>query len=350
MVQKSPEFNRGLVSAARRFALPPQGVAPDAGGKLRVQHPLVSHVGSDFVVAESDARVLHASSMRLGLMRAAGEAGARVAWVTPSSSSLTLGMLRAMRGTGGRWIVRDPEGLRFAGTGVVVSSLDDVFSGPEASTVITLAGDAEPGVPRTLFSLRIRHKPTSSLLLGGTIELLGGVLDRKPSGWGTSEPALTGWSRGGLTEFLRARVPAPTRLFVEGEGLVATTSVRRGTGAMLEETHLLLEGEALPREAERVLRRLEQQCVVVKALGSVDRGSADLTTGAGVFVAPRLLVSVAAGAPPVSPTADGPAPVSRFGTVGSGRVLTRFDAPDTSDARKSAAARLDWQSWAEDSE
>lgn len=346
-VRMVQEFDARETAVPKRFTRPPRRVTADVGDGLRVQHPLVSHRGDDFVVAETDARVLHASSMRLGLLRAAGEVGGRVGWVTPADSTLTLGMLRAMRGTGGRWIVRDAEGLRFAGTGVRLESLDEAFSGPRPATVAAQADHGDSGVARTLFSVRIRHEAEASLLLGASIELLAGVVGRVPTGWGTAEPSLTGWNRTKLTEFLRSRVPAPTQLFVTGEGLSVAMAVRRGTGALLEETHLLLEGDVWPREAELVLRKLEREMTVTDALVSVDQGRRDLTIGSGVLAVPRPVVLVAVGE--VSERgAAGPAKVSRFGAPGSGRVLTRFDQPDT-DSR-SAAARLGWHTWTEASE
>lgn len=205
-MQSSRENGGGGAASAPRFSRPPQGVTGDASsGGLSVRHPLVSHGGDGFVVAETDARVVHASSMRLGLMRSVGEAGGRVVWVTPAGSSLTLGMLRAMRGTGGRWIVRDAEGLRFAGTGVLLDSLDDAFTDPRPATVSAQMSDGDPGVARTLFSVRIRHEPTTPLLLGRSVELLAGLLGRAPTGWGTAELALVAWHRWKLTEFLRSR-------------------------------------------------------------------------------------------------------------------------------------------------
>lgn len=333
--------------APRTFAQPPRDVTATSDGALRVQHPLVTHSRDDFVVAETDARVLHASSMRLGLMRAVGEAGGRVAWVSPAESSLTLGMLRAMRGTGGRWIVRDAAGLRFAGTGVRLDSLDEAFAGPRSATATAPTSDTDLGIVRTLFSVRIRHEPTASLLLGASVELLPGVLGRVPTGWGTSEPAQVDWNRRKLTEFLRSRVPAPTQLYVAGEVLSATMNVRRGNGALLEETHLLLQGDVSPREAELALRKLEREATVTSALVSVDRGRRDLTEGSGSLVVPRPVVSVSTGE--LAEQADnGSTRVSRFGASGSGRVLTRFERADADSGP--AAARLGWQSWSEDAE
>lgn len=351
-MQSWREDGGGEAASAPRFSRPPQGVTGGAlSGGLSVRHPLVSHSGDGFVVAETDARVVHASAMRLGLMRSVGEAGGRVAWVSPAESSLTLGMLRAMRGTGGRWIVRDAAGFRFAGTGVRPVSLDEAFAGPRAATVAAWMSDGDPGVARTLFSVRIRHEPTASLLLGGSVELLAGVLGRVPTGWGTAEPALVDWDRRKLTEFLRSRVPAPTQLYVAGEGLSATMNVRRGSGALLEETHLLLEGDVLPREAELALRKLERETTATSALVTVDLGRRDLTVGSGVLAVTRPVLSVGPGELPEQ-AANGPAKVSRFGASGSGRVLTKFEHPHAdADADDSpAATRLGWHSWSEDAE
>ncbi|WP_268874012.1 DUF6177 family protein [Pseudoclavibacter helvolus] len=343
----SQEFDGLEAKAPSKFAQPPKGVTASSDSGLRVDHPLVVHSGDGFVASETDARVLHASTMRSGLMRSVGEAGGRVAWVTPVRSSLTLGMLRAMRGTGGRWIVRDAEGLRFAGTGVRLDSLDDAFTDPRPATVTVQWCGEDPGVARTLVSLRIRHEPTASLLLGGSVELLSGVLGRVPTGWGTAEPALASWNRKKLTEFLRLRVPAPAQLYVAGEGLSATFNVRRGTGALLEETHLLLEGDVMPREAELALRKLEREAMVTTALVTVDRGRRDLTMGSGALAVPRVVVSVGPGEVQEQ-TANGVTKVSRFGATGSGRVLTKFERQDADGGP--AAARLGWQSWSEDAE
>ncbi|WP_146080265.1 DUF6177 family protein [Pseudoclavibacter sp. RFBG4] len=317
----------------------------DAGDGLRVRHPLVSLSGDGFVVAETDARVLHASSMRLGLMRAVGEAGGRAAWVTPAGSSLTLGMLRALRGTGGRWIVREAQGFRFAGTGVLLDSLGDAFTGPKAATVTAPAVEGSSGVARTLLSVRIRHEPTASLLLGGAVELLAGVLGRAPTGWGVAEPAMASWSRRRVTEFVRSGMPAPAQLYVAGDSLSATMALRRGSGALLEETHMLLEGDVLPRDAELALRELGREATVTDALVSVDRGRQDLTVGSGALCVPRPVVSVTFGQVPDHPASPA-VKVSRFGASGSGRVLTRFAEPGAESG--SAAARLGWRSWAED--
>ena len=347
-MQSSRENGGGEAASVARFSRPPQGVTGDASsGGLSVRHPLVSHGGDGFVVAETDAGVVHASAMRLGLMRSVGEAGGRVAWVTPAGSSLTLGMLRAMRGTGGRWIVRDAAGFRLAGTGVRLVSLDEAFTGPRAAAVAAQMSDGDRGVARTLFSVRIRHEPTAFLLLGGSVELLAGALGRVPTGWGTSEPALADWNHRKLTEFLRSRVPAPAQLYVAGEGLAATMAVRRGSGALLEETHLLLEGDVMPREAEIALRKLEREATVTSALVTVDQGRRDLTVGSGALAVPRAAVSVSSGEVSQQ-AANGPAKVSRFGAAGAGRVLTRFKQPDADST--SAAAKLGWQSWSEDPE
>lgn len=122
-------------------------------------------------------------------------------------------------------------------------------------------------------------------------------------------------------------------------------AVRRGTGALLEETHLLLEGDVLPREAELALRKLEREATVTTALVTVDQGRRDLTVGSGALAVPRPVVSVSSGEVPRE-AGKVAAKVSRFGTAGAGRVLTRFERQDADSGP--AAARLGWQSWSED--
>jgi hypothetical protein len=147
--------------------------------------------------------------------------------VTPKSSKLTW-PVRSMlfKGTYSKWVVTGDDGEYFDGlSGVRLKWNGDMFiaraparPGEQNSDIHPdFVVDEKPSAQLQL-TVRVRHKPVDSLVLGRVAErLFTAATGSGPAGWATSEPVTQPWSPQALTEYCRDRAPSPSWLVVSGQ-------------------------------------------------------------------------------------------------------------------------------------
>ncbi|GAA0585275.1 hypothetical protein HPO96_10355 [Kribbella sandramycini] len=174
--------------------------------------------------------------------------------VTPKTSRLTYPVRsKLFNGMFSRWVVTTDDGEYFDGlNGVRLKWNGEMFlartpaePGEEAEPTSDLHPDfVVKEVPHCHLQLtvRVRHAPVASLVLGGVAErLFNGLTGGGPSGWSTSEPVTQLWNPTAMTDYCRGRAPSPTWLVLSGQPgpefkpAVGTLETRR-TESGLDET------------------------------------------------------------------------------------------------------------------
>lgn len=155
--------------------------------------------------------------------------------VTPPASRLTVPLVAALRETGARWVVYDPDRRAYYDgmCGVPMRFDDGAFrhddplaaaapGGPEPSRPVVATAYAAPPPPtgrHLRVRLEVKHEANSWTRIGGPIETLFQTLTgRPPAGWGPVEPVDREWRTTDLTRFCREEVPTHSWVTVTGPG------------------------------------------------------------------------------------------------------------------------------------
>ncbi|NIK59400.1 DUF6177 family protein [Kribbella shirazensis] len=187
--------------------------------------PGVDLITEKVAVVMQDRPVVGMSAWLSDAVASAKAAGRAVQLVTPRSSRITWPVRSALFRTAfARWVVSGDDGEYFDGlNGVRLQWNGDLFVARAAT------GRGKPHLhpdflvrvqPFGQFQLtvRVRHKPVASLVLGRVAErLFTAASGAAPAGWSTSEPVTQPWSPDALTEYCRRRAPQPTWLVLAGQ-------------------------------------------------------------------------------------------------------------------------------------
>ncbi|WP_350275971.1 DUF6177 family protein [Kribbella sp. HUAS MG21] len=272
--------------------------------------PGVDLITEKVAVVMQDRPVVGMSAWLSDAAAAAKEARRALQLVTPRTSRITWPVRSALFKTAfARWVVTGDDGEYFDGlNGVRLEWNGDLFVARPADGKLDLHPDflvREQPFGQLQLTVRVRHKPVASVVLGKVAErLFTAASGAGPAGWSTSEPVTQPWSPDALTEYCRRRAPQPTWLVLAGQPgpefrpAVGTLETRR-TKSGLDETVTLAvaqPGLELP-EAHRIGEWIDEiadhfELVSATVLGSY--GAADGT------YAPRYLgiacpIGVAAG-------------------------------------------------------
>jgi hypothetical protein len=212
--------------------------------------PGVDLITEKVAVVMQDRPVIGMSAWLSDAVTSAKMAARDVQLVTPKTSKLTW-PVRSMlfKGSYSKWVVTGEDGEHFDGlNGVRLKWNGDMF---------IARSPAKPGEPNSdlhpdyvvqeqpfaqlQLTVRVRHKPVESLVLGRVAErLFTATTGNGPAGWATSEPVTQPWSPEALTEYCRDRAPAPTWLVLAGQPgaefkpAVGTLEARRTTSGLDE--------------------------------------------------------------------------------------------------------------------
>ncbi|GAA1595717.1 MULTISPECIES: DUF6177 family protein [Kribbella] len=205
--------------------------------------PGVDLITDKVAVVMQDRPVIGMSAWLSDALTSARMEDRDVQLVTPKHSRLTWPVRSALfTGVFSRWVVIGSDGEYFDGlNGIRLKWNGEQFLAKEPAVAGQSTSDMHPdyGVQDELvghlqFTVRVRHKPVDSLLLGGVAEkLFTAATGSGPAGWSTSEPVTQPWSAEALTEYCRDRAPSPTWLIVSGQPgaefrpAVGTLEVRR---------------------------------------------------------------------------------------------------------------------------
>jgi Family of unknown function (DUF6177) len=213
--------------------------------------PGVDLITDKVAVVMQDRPVIGMSAWLTDALTSAKMASRDVQLVTPMSSKLTWPVRSTLfRGTYSKWVVTGSDGEYFDGlNGVRLKWNGDLFVARSAAKPGEQTSDLHPDYVvqekpfgQLQFTVRVRHKPVKSLVLGGVAEkLFTATTGSGPAGWATSEPVTQPWSPEALTEYCRGRAPEPTWLILSGQPgdefkpAVGTLEARR-TQSGLDET------------------------------------------------------------------------------------------------------------------
>jgi hypothetical protein len=189
--------------------------------------PGVDLITEKVAVVMQDRPVIGMSAWLSDALTSARMADRDVQLVTPKRSRLTWPVRSALGGGGSsRWVVTGDDGDYFDGlNGIRLKWTGEQFLAKAPATRGEPTSDMHPEfvVDEDLFghlqfTVRVRHKPVDSLVLGGVAEqLFTATTGGGPAGWSTSEPVTQPWSAEALTEYCRGRAPSPTWLVVSGQ-------------------------------------------------------------------------------------------------------------------------------------
>ncbi|HEY3561581.1 MAG TPA: DUF6177 family protein [Kribbella sp.] len=205
--------------------------------------PGVDLITEKVAVVMQDRPVIGMSAWLSDALTSARTADRDVQLVTPKQSRLTWPVRSALfGGPFSRWVVTGSDGEYFDGlNGIRLKWNGEQFLAKAPATRGEPTSDMHPDyvVEEDLFghlqfTVRVRHKPVDSLVLGGVAEqLFTATTGSGPAGWSTSEPVTQPWSPEALTEYCRDRAPSPTWLVVSGQPgeefrpAVGTLEIRR---------------------------------------------------------------------------------------------------------------------------
>lgn len=187
--------------------------------------PGVDLITEKVAVVMQDRPVVGMSAWLCDAVASAKAARRAVQLVTPKSSRITWPVRSALFRTGfARWVVTGDDGEYFDGlNGVRLHWNGELFVARAPS------GHGKPDLhPDFLvrkqpfgqlqLTVRVRHKPVASVVLGRVAErLFAAASGAGPGGWSTSEPVTQPWSPDALTEYCRRRAPQPTWLVLAGQ-------------------------------------------------------------------------------------------------------------------------------------
>lgn len=189
--------------------------------------PGVDLITDQVAVVMQDRPVIGMSAWLSDAMASAKMAKRDVQLVTPKSSKLTWPVRSTLfAGVRSKWVVTGSDGEYFDGlNGVRLKWNGDLFIARSPAKPGEQSSDLHPDyvVPekpfgQLQFTVRVRHKPTESLVLGRVAErLFTATTGSGPAGWATSEPVTQPWSPEALTEYCRGRAPSPTWLILAGQ-------------------------------------------------------------------------------------------------------------------------------------
>jgi hypothetical protein len=213
--------------------------------------PGVDLITEKVAVVMQDRPVIGMSAWLTDALTSAKAAGRDVQLVTPLTSRLTWPVRSTLfRGRYSLWVVTGSDGEYFDGlNGVRLKWNGEMFLARSTAKPGQPSSDLHPDFVvqeepfgQLQFSVRVRHKPVESLVLGRVAErLFAATTGSGPAGWATSEPVTQPWSPDALTEYCRGRAPAPTWLILAGQPgaefrpSVGTLETRR-TKSGLDET------------------------------------------------------------------------------------------------------------------
>jgi hypothetical protein len=213
--------------------------------------PGVDLITDRVAVVMQDRPVIGMSAWLSDALTAAKVAGRDVQLVTPKSSTLTWPVRSTLfNGLNAMWVVTGEDGEYFDGlNGVRLKWNGEQFLARSTAKPGEQTSDLHPDFVvqedmfgQLQFTVRVRHKPVESLVLGRVAErLFTATTGTGPAGWATSEPVTQPWSPEALTEYCRDRAPDPTWLILAGQPgdefrpAVGTLEARR-TQSGLDET------------------------------------------------------------------------------------------------------------------
>jgi hypothetical protein len=213
--------------------------------------PGVDLITEKVAVVMQDRPVIGMSAWLTDALTSAKMASRDVQLVTPMSSRLTWPVRSTLfRGTYSKWVVTGSDGEYFDGlNGVRLKWNGDLFIARSTARPGEQSSDLHPDFVvqeepfgQLQFTVRVRHKPVKSLVLGRVAEMLfTATTGSGPAGWATSEPVTQPWSPEAMTEYCRGRAPEPTWLILSGQPgdefkpAVGTLETRR-TQSGLDET------------------------------------------------------------------------------------------------------------------
>ncbi|MEU4606023.1 DUF6177 family protein [Kribbella sp. NPDC023972] len=189
--------------------------------------PGVDLITDKVAVVMQDRPVIGMSAWLSDALTSAKAAGRDVQLVTPKSSTLTWPVRSTLfTGPYSKWVVTGSDGEYFDGlNGVQLKWNGDLFiarspvkPGEENSDLHPDYVVQEQPFAQLQLTVRVRHKPVASLVLGRVAErLFTATTGSGPAGWATSEPVTQPWSPEALTEYCRGRAPQRTWLILAGQ-------------------------------------------------------------------------------------------------------------------------------------
>ncbi|MFG1625947.1 DUF6177 family protein [Kribbella sp. NPDC049227] len=213
--------------------------------------PGVDLITDKVAVVMQDRPVIGMSAWLSDALTSAKAAGRDVQLITPKTSSLTWPVRSTLfGGLNAKWVVTADDGEYFDGlNGVRLKWNGEQFLARSTAKPGEQTSDLHPDFAvqddlfgQLQFTVRVRHKPVASLVLGRVAErLFTATTGTGPAGWSTSEPVTQPWSPEALTEYCRGRAPDPTWLILAGQPgaefrpAVGTLEARR-TQSGLDET------------------------------------------------------------------------------------------------------------------
>jgi hypothetical protein len=272
--------------------------------------PAADLLSDDAVVVVQERPVVPLSRWLAGVIGVA--APRRLQVVTPATSRITTVLESALRGAGGRWVVRSAGGghydglrgdpLRWSGSAFVPTG------GPAPAEYTT---PTEPTGGLVRIRVAARHPATADLELGG---LAAGLVERLtgagPAGWGVAEPASEEWDTGELTRHFRDRMPGPAAVVLVGGGAapaLGTMTVSRRPSGIAEQLELAVGSTEAPDQdtLDQVARTLPVGAAVLQTMVvHLAPGRADCTVGPrrtgpplpyGVLIGPEGVAAAGAG-------------------------------------------------------
>jgi hypothetical protein len=213
--------------------------------------PGVDLITEKVAVVMQDRPVIGMSAWLSDAVASAKSAGREVQLVTPKSSRITWPVRSTLfANPHSRWVVTGDDGEYFDGlngtrlkwNGELFIARSTVGQGEQNADLHPDFVVQEQPFGQLQLTVRVRHKPVASLVLGRVAErLFTAASGSGPAGWSTSEPVTQPWSPEALTEYCRDRAPQPTWLVLAGQPgaefrpSVGTLEARR-TQSGLDET------------------------------------------------------------------------------------------------------------------
>jgi hypothetical protein len=189
--------------------------------------PGVDLITEKVAVVMQDRPVVGMSAWLSDALTSAKMSGRDLQLVTPKGSALTWPVRSTLfKGIYSKWVVTGDDGEYFDGVNGVRLKWDgDQFIARSPAKPGEQNSDIHPDYVvqeepfgQLQFTVRVRHKPVESLVLGRVAEqLFTATTGSGPAGWSTSEPVTQPWSPEALTEYCRDRAPDPTWLILAGQ-------------------------------------------------------------------------------------------------------------------------------------
>ncbi|MDW4572597.1 DUF6177 family protein [Microbacterium sp. M3] len=229
-------------------------------------HPLSSSKWNATVTSWSGAAAVQLTRGRRDWLRSVLRSGGRPLLITPPASRMSVGMLAALRASGGDWLLADERGVSRLNSDPV-----EVPAAPAHSTGEAWLGEVVEAVQ---VSVSVHHRADAGAEIGRAVEV---VLGDGP-GWGTSEPVTRVWDPRAITELARGRMPRPTRVFVASEAGAGAGLVRRVDTGVIEEWKFLLPG-ASGADAVGCLRTISKRQDILLGTAWACAAGGDATFG-----------------------------------------------------------------------